>query len=50
VLVGTDYWCGLLDWLRDTALAQHKIGQDDLDMLLVTDDIDEAVAIMVASR
>jgi uncharacterized protein (TIGR00730 family) len=50
VLVGTDYWCGLLDWLRDTALSQRKIGQADLDMLRVTDDVEEAVSIMVASR
>jgi uncharacterized protein (TIGR00730 family) len=50
VLVGSDYWRGLLDWLRGTVLAQRKIGEADLDMLTLTDDIDEAVALMVASR
>ena len=43
VLVGVDYWRGLLDWLRDTVLADGKITQHDLDMLTLTDDVDEAV-------
>ncbi len=50
VLIGTDYWSGLITWLRDSVLGTGKIGQDDLDRLIVTDDIDEAVAIMVAAR
>ncbi len=50
VLMGVDYWSGLLAWLRDTVLAEGKIKQSDLDMLQVTDDVDEAVALMVAAR
>jgi uncharacterized protein (TIGR00730 family) len=50
VLIGTAYWQGLLDWLRDTVLAEGKINAADLDMLVVTDDVDEAVALMVAAR
>jgi uncharacterized protein (TIGR00730 family) len=50
VLIGVDYWSGLIDWLRDTVLAQNKISAADLDMLQLTDDVEEAVAIMVASR
>jgi uncharacterized protein (TIGR00730 family) len=50
VLLGTAYWKGLIDWLRDTALARGTIKQLDLDMLRVTDDVDEAVAVMVATR
>nr|NYG11058.1 hypothetical protein [Nocardioides lianchengensis] len=50
VLLGTDYWGGLIDWLRGTVLAEGRISQSDLDALLVTDDIDEAVALMVAAR
>jgi uncharacterized protein (TIGR00730 family) len=48
VLIGTDYWSGLLTWLRDTVLADGKIAQADLDMLFVTDDVEEAVAMMIA--
>jgi uncharacterized protein (TIGR00730 family) len=50
VLIGIDYWSGLLDWLRNTVMAAKKIGPADLDMLHLTDDIEEAVSIMVASR
>ena len=48
VLVGRDYWSGLLEWLRSTVLADGKISEKDLAMLQVTDDVDEAVALMVA--
>ena len=50
VLVGVDYWKGLLDWLRDTAMEDGKIHQKDLDMLTLTDDVDEVVRLMVAAR
>jgi uncharacterized protein (TIGR00730 family) len=50
VLVGVEYWSGLLDWLRGTVLAANKIRPADLEMLQLTDDIEEAVSIMVAAR
>jgi uncharacterized protein (TIGR00730 family) len=48
VLFGTAYWGGLVDWLRDTMLVDGKVGAADVDMLHVTDDIDEAVSYFVA--
>ena len=50
VLIGTSYWQGLLGWLRESALADGKINAQDLDMMVLTDDVDEAVALMVAAR
>ena len=50
VLLGTDYWRGLVDWLRGTVLAQGKINPDDLDMFTVTDDVELAVELMVKAR
>ncbi len=50
VLIGTSYWQGLIDWLRDTVLAEGKINPADLDMLTVTDDLDLAVSMMVQAR
>jgi uncharacterized protein (TIGR00730 family) len=50
VLVGSSYWGGLVDWLRDTVLADGKISAPDIDILTVTDDLEQAVAIMVAAR
>jgi uncharacterized protein (TIGR00730 family) len=50
VLLGSAYWSGMVGWLRDTALAEGTIGQSDIDRLVVTDDVEEAVALMVAAR
>jgi uncharacterized protein (TIGR00730 family) len=38
VMVGTDYWAGLIDWIRERLLAEGKIAPQDLDLLSVTDD------------
>ncbi|MBK9284227.1 MAG: TIGR00730 family Rossman fold protein [Sphingobacteriaceae bacterium] len=44
VLVGKDYWCGLLDWMKNTMLKQQKnINESDLDLFKVVDTADEAV-------
>ena len=48
VLIGRAYWGGLLAWIRDTMQAEGKIGDADLELLTVTDDVDEAVALLVA--
>jgi len=38
VLVGRDYWGGLVDWLRDSALAAGNISAGDVSSLSVCDD------------
>jgi uncharacterized protein (TIGR00730 family) len=50
VLMGVRHWQGLVDWMREDMLADARISQSDLDMLTLTDDVDEAVALMVAAR
>ena len=50
VLLGTAYWSGMVDWLAGTALAEGTINQSDVDRLVLTDDVEEAVALMVAAR
>ncbi|MBU1801219.1 MAG: TIGR00730 family Rossman fold protein [Actinobacteria bacterium] len=47
VLLGVDFWSGLLAWLRDTAMAGGTISESDLDRMVLTDDVDEAIAAMV---
>jgi hypothetical protein len=47
VLVGTAYWQGLIDWIRGTLLAEGKISPEDVDMLVVTDSLEEAVQTIV---
>jgi uncharacterized protein (TIGR00730 family) len=49
ILYGSSYWQGLVDWLRDTVLSGNKIGAADLDLLHVTDDVDEIVSRIVAA-
>ena len=49
VLFGTAYWGGLLDWLRQTAAEAGTISAADLDLLHLTDDVDEAVQIVRAA-
>jgi uncharacterized protein (TIGR00730 family) len=38
VMVGTDYWGGLIDWMRERLLAEGKIAPEDLDLFSMTDD------------
>jgi uncharacterized protein (TIGR00730 family) len=47
VLVGTEYWSGLLDWVRSTLLGSGKISAPDLELVKVTDDVEEAVGAIV---
>ncbi|MGE5829046.1 MAG: TIGR00730 family Rossman fold protein [Micromonosporaceae bacterium] len=49
VLLGTAYWRGLLDWLQNTMADEGKISPGDLDLLCVTDDVDEAVRHIIAA-
>jgi len=43
ILVGTDYWSGLLEWIKATLLEHHKISDNDLDILQIMDDPEEIV-------
>ncbi|ASR34296.1 Rossman fold protein, TIGR00730 family [Prauserella marina] len=47
VLFGSDYWGGLHKWVRDTVLSEGKIGERDAALLHVTDDIDDAIGIVL---
>jgi hypothetical protein len=49
ILMGVDYWRGLLDWLRDSLQATGRIGPNDLELITLTDDVDEALAAINAS-
>ena len=47
VLVGKDYWDGLITWLKGTVLSEKNIGQGDLELYKVTDTAEETVAYIV---
>ena len=46
VLVGSDYWAPLLDFLKNTMLGRGFIGASELALLRVTDDPEEVVKII----
>ncbi len=46
VLMGSDYWGGLLEWIKHSLLGGGKISPQDLDLIHLTDDVDEAVRIV----
>jgi hypothetical protein len=49
VLLGKDYWGGLLDWMEQRLLPEKMINRRDLGILRVTDDVDEVVRIIERS-
>ncbi|AKJ10993.1 LOG family protein [Streptomyces puniciscabiei] len=46
VLFGSEYWGGLVSWLKNTLVAQGKASAKDLLLFHVTDDVEEAVALV----
>ncbi|WP_306204197.1 LOG family protein [Actinoplanes sp. RD1] len=47
VLMGTEYWGGLLDWIKQRLLAEGKVSPDDMELIMLTDDVEEAVQYIV---
>ena len=43
ILVGSDYWSGLVDWIKSRLLAQKRISSKDIDILQVMDDPEDIV-------
>ncbi|MGE3819507.1 MAG: TIGR00730 family Rossman fold protein [Isosphaeraceae bacterium] len=47
VLYGSEYWGGLLDWIKTTQLDNGMISPEDLNLLILTDSLDEVRDVMV---
>jgi uncharacterized protein (TIGR00730 family) len=47
ILFGSDYWAGMLDWLRKSVLAANNILQEDVDSIHVVDDPERVRDIVV---
>jgi uncharacterized protein (TIGR00730 family) len=50
VLVGSNYWNGLLTWIKDFALKEGKISEQDLKLLHLTDSPADVVKIIINSQ
>lgn len=49
ILFGRHYWAGLVRWLNSRVLGEQKISPGDMDLLLVTDDPEEAAQAVIAA-
>src|SRR4029078_360348 len=49
ILFGSDYWAGLLDWLRTRVAIEGKIDTVDLGLLRICDDTEEAADLIATS-
>jgi uncharacterized protein (TIGR00730 family) len=43
ILMGSEYWGGLIEWLRETMLREGKMSEEDLDIIRVIDEPDQVV-------
>jgi uncharacterized protein (TIGR00730 family) len=43
VMVGSQYWSGLIDWIRDRLVKEGKISPEDMDIFQVIDSPEEVV-------
>jgi uncharacterized protein (TIGR00730 family) len=51
ILMGGEYWRGLIDWMRETMLGRYKyVSPEDLDIFTVVDKPEDAVKIIVDFR
>jgi hypothetical protein len=46
VLVGSAYWAGLIDWIKETVLAEGNLHPEELDLIQIVDSPDEVVKII----
>jgi predicted Rossmann-fold nucleotide-binding protein len=47
VLYGSEYWKGLLDWIKETVMTKEQnVSPQDLDLISIVDTPEEAVAII----
>jgi uncharacterized protein (TIGR00730 family) len=49
ILVGTDYWRGLVDWVGDRMLSEGNIGADDLELWTLTDEPEEVRDLLMSA-
>ncbi len=47
ILYGSDYWTGLLKWMKGNLEKKGFISREDLDLCTLTDDTDEAIEIIL---
>ena len=46
VMVGNEFWSGMIDWIKNTLLKEKKINKEDLNLFHVVDSADDALAVI----
>jgi uncharacterized protein (TIGR00730 family) len=46
ILMGSEYWSGLIDWLKNTMLKEGKILPEDMDLLQIVDEPEDVVKLI----
>jgi uncharacterized protein (TIGR00730 family) len=50
ILLGREYWSGLIDWMRKMPVGRGLVDADDLEHVMIVDRPEEALAILAASH
>ena len=50
ILVGKEYWEGLMHWIKTTMLKEKTISKEDIDLMKLTDDPQEVLSVINAHR
>ena len=50
ILYGSDFWWGLIEWIKSTLIGYETISEKDLDLITITDDPQEVLDIMMRHR
>jgi uncharacterized protein (TIGR00730 family) len=50
ILFGSDYWAGLIEWLRNQVVPDGNVSESDLEIFRVSDDIDEIVHLITEAQ
>ena len=48
VLVGSQFWAGLIEWCKNTLVAEKMIAEEDLDLVTIVDDVDSVLDVIHA--
>ena len=50
ILIGTEFWQGLIEWVKATLVETHKIAAHDMELITVTDDLGHALDVLAEAE